>query len=109
MKRSQVAGTTAEGNSFRWSRACTGWSECPDKARQVSRRQQGIRAWRRGFRTNRSAAQAARGRGGLRVGGLDFPITHDMRFIAWENEVTNDGDAGRRQALGGSSGLSFVR
>jgi hypothetical protein len=47
--------------------------------------------------------------GGLRVGGLDFLIAHDMRFIAWENEVTNDGGAGRRQALGGSSGLSFIR
>ena len=39
--------------------------------------------------------------GGLRVGGLDFLIAHDMRFIAWENEVANDGaPAGVRRWVG---------
>ena len=56
---SQAAGTTAEGNSFGWSRVWTGWPECSDKARQGNCRQQGIRAWRLGFRTNRLAAPAA--------------------------------------------------
>jgi hypothetical protein len=72
-----------------------------------SRRQRGTRAWDLDPVTNRSAARRARGRGGLLVGGLDFRVRSRQEAHGPGDDSSNGWKRQRRQALGGSEGLSL--